>query len=95
MKTTVELLTTAERRALALWYDTASYKALKKLLKLERENTATKLIDIDPTDSVSIARHQGRADFAKQLHLKMKDNYQVHVRTEESNANRNKKKQKS
>lgn len=85
MKSMVELLNTQERKALALWYDTESYRALKKLLELERNNIATKLVDIDPTDVVSISRQQGRADALKQMHLTFKKNYQDNVRTEEKN----------
>lgn len=81
-KSTLDLLTLAERTALAHWYDTESYKAFKKLLRLERENTATKLVDIDPTDVVSIARHQGRADNCKKMHLTLKENYQKNVKIE-------------
>lgn len=75
MKSTVELLTTKERTALALWYDSDSYKAFKRLMELERVNIATKLIDVPADDTVMIARHQGRADACKQLHLTLKDNY--------------------
>lgn len=79
-KSTLDFLTSAERTALALWYDTESYKAFKKLLQLERENTATKLVDINPTDVVSIARHQGRADNCKQLYIALKKNYEKNVK---------------
>lgn len=72
---TIDLLTVNERKALALWYDTDSYKALKKLSELERHNIATKLLDVAPDDVVSIARHQGRADTLKQQHLTLKNNY--------------------
>lgn len=91
-KSTVDELTTQERTALALWYDTPSFKAFKKLLDLERVNISTKLLLLDPyTEAVFVARHQGRADFAKSINLVLKENYQTYVRTEESN---NKKKSK-
>lgn len=91
MKSTVEQLTTQERTALALWYDTPAYKAFKRLLEFERLNISTKLLLLDPyTDAVHIARHQGRADFAKSIHLEIKNNYKEYVRTEESNQKKRK-----
>jgi hypothetical protein len=86
MKSTVEQLTTQERQALALFYDTPAFRALKRLLELERLNTATKLLLLDPnTDSHFISKHQGRAEAFKDLNLLIKDNYKQHIRTEESN----------
>jgi len=86
VKSTVEELTTQERTALALWYDTPSFKAFKRLLDLERTNISTKLLLLDPfTEAVFIARHQGRADFAKSINLVIKENYQTYTRTEETN----------
>lgn len=86
MKSTVEQLTTQERTALALWYDSQTYKALRKLLELERANTATKLLLLNPnTEHHFISKHQGRAEMCKDLHQLLKSNYQEYVRTEESN----------
>jgi len=72
---TIAELSVGERKALALWYDTVSYKAFKKLMELERVNLATKLVEVLPTDIVTISKHQGRADAYKQLHLVLKKNY--------------------
>lgn len=86
MKSTVEQLTTEERKALALWYDTSTYKIVKKLLEIERLNTATKLLLLNPTtDGHFISKHQGRAEMCKDLHQLVKDNYKTNIRTEESN----------
>lgn len=91
MKSTVEQLTTQERTALALFYDTPAYRALKRLLELGRLNTATKLLELDPTIHHTImAQHQGRAMFAKELNQEIKHNYKEYVRTEESNQKRRK-----
>lgn len=80
MKSTVELLSVKERTALALWYDTESYKALKHLLQEERLNICTKLLDVAPDDTAVIGRHQGRADGLKQLHLVLKQNYEKYIK---------------
>lgn len=91
MKSTVEQLTTAQRRALALFYDTPAHEALKKLLELERLNTAGKLLLLDPTEhSHFISKHQGRAEGFKDLNLIIKDNYKTYVQTEESNQKKRK-----
>lgn len=81
MRTTIELLTSKERELLAHFYDSETYKAQKKLLEAERVNTATKLLDVSADDVVTIARHQGRADMAKQLHLTLKANF-THTKKE-------------
>ena len=93
MKSTVEQLTTAERTALALYYDTPAYRALKHLLELERVNTATKLLLLNPeTEGHFISKHQGRAEGFKDLNLLIRDNYKEYIRTEESNQKKRKQK---
>lgn len=37
MKSAADKLSLKEKKALALWYDSESYKALKHLIKIERE----------------------------------------------------------
>ncbi len=76
MVSTIEKLSEKEKELLASLFGGQSYAALKKLLETERVNTATKLLDVAADDVVSIARHQGRADFAKQLHITLKKNHQ-------------------
>jgi hypothetical protein len=73
----IDGMTPSDREALARLYDTPAYEALKRLLNAERLNTATKLVDIDPTDVVAIARHQGRADNCKRLHQTLRANYRA------------------
>jgi hypothetical protein len=91
MKSTVEQLTTSERTALALFYDTPAFRALRRLLELERLNTATKLLLLNPSvDGHYISKHQGRAEMCKDLNTLIKENYKINVRTEESNSKRNK-----
>lgn len=82
-------LTPNQRELLAHWYDTPSFAAFKELLNTTRLNTATKLIDIDPKDIVSIARQQGRAAFAKELNLELKRNFQNQVRLEKKGNKQN------
>lgn len=95
MKTTVEQLTTEERKVLALFYDTQAFRALKRLLELERLNTSTKLLLLNPTtDSHFISKHQGRAEMCKDLNLLIRDNYREQIRTEESNQKKRKERQK-
>lgn len=77
MSSTIDQLSEPERTALALWYDTPSFKAYKKLLELERINLATKLVDVSPLDTVTISKHQGRADAYKQINLILAKNYKV------------------
>lgn len=91
MKSTVEQLTTQERTALALFYDTPAYKAIKRLLELERLNIATKLLLLNPSiEGHFISKHQGRAEMAKDINLMIRDNYREHIRTEESNQKKRK-----
>lgn len=87
MKGTIDELSPSEREHLAHWFDTPSYIAFKKLLTAERLNTATKLIEIDPKDIVAVARHQGRADNCKQLHLTLKRNHKLQVALEKKKPN--------
>lgn len=82
MKSTFDLLSSGERELLANFYGTPTYEALKHLLELERLNSATKMLEVDPNDVVVIARHQGRADNCKQLHLGLKRNYKSQVKAE-------------
>lgn len=85
-KGTIDELLQSEREVLANWYDTPSYLALKKLLNLERVNIASKLVDIDPTQIVAVARHQGRADVCKQLHLTLMRNHTAQVAIEKKKS---------
>lgn len=75
MKSTFEQLTPKKRELLARLYDSELYPVLKELLELERLNIATKLIDVPANDVITISKHQGRADFAKQLNLGLKRNF--------------------
>lgn len=74
MKSTLDQLSETERETLARLYDSELYKPLKKLLEIERLNIATKLVDIDPSDSINIAKQQGRAANCKELNLILKGN---------------------
>lgn len=88
---TIDQLTVDQRELLARFYDTPTYNALKHLLELERFNTATKLVDINPTDIVAVARHQGRADACKKLHLTIKANYKENIKLEKTKNKKTKK----
>lgn len=45
MKSTVEQLSPADRKALALWYDSNSYNAFRRLIDIERIELAKDAID--------------------------------------------------
>lgn len=49
MKSTIEQLSYAERQALVLFYDTEAYKALKKLVEIERTALAQDSVFLDGT----------------------------------------------
>lgn len=70
MKSTVEQLSGAERKALAHLYDTPAYSALKKLLEFERLNSATKCLSAGSFEEVKYL--QGQESALKGLHLTIK-----------------------
>ena len=77
MKSTVDLLSTKERELLARLYESELYAPLKKLLELERNNIASKLLEIPSDDVINISKQQGRAANCKELNLTLKDNFKA------------------
>lgn len=73
MKSTVSLLTPKEREALALFYDTAAYKALHKLIDTERLELAKD--HVDQSDILQIRYLSGGASSLKKLILTLEDIY--------------------
>ncbi len=74
MISTIDKMSQNDKELLAGLYTSSYYVPLKKLLEVERSNTATKLLDVPPDDVVTIARHQGGAYMLKQLNLMLRDN---------------------
>ena len=77
MKSTLDGLNISEKKALAHWYGTDSYKALEKLAKLEVEGLAADALKA--TSMEEIRRLQGRSSWAvdifkllRQLHKEQK-----------------------
>lgn len=73
MKSTLEQLSAKEREALAHFYDTDAYKALRKLVDLERLETAKD--HLDQTDILQVRYLSGQASSLKKLVLTLRDNY--------------------
>ena len=71
MKRTVDNLSPKDRAALARWYDSDSYKALAKLLELERLEIAKGLLIEKETNTIVF--HQGQADGLKRLHQTIRE----------------------
>lgn len=75
MKSIFDQLTKKEKDALAHTYDTDGYKAIKRVLELERLNAASKLIDVPANEIAVVARIQGQAEMCKSLHIGIKKFY--------------------
>lgn len=65
MKSTVEHLTPAERKALVLFYDTPAYQALRHLVDLERLELAKD--HVDQTDILQVRYLSGQTAGLKKL----------------------------
>ena len=78
MKSTVEQLSPAERKALALWYDTESYKAHKKLCKLEIEGLGKDALGSQSHDETRF--YSGQASMAAKLPKIVKNIYEDSVK---------------
>jgi len=74
VKSTLEELTKNERDALARLYETDSYKALVKLIQLERLEIAKD--HLDQSDILMVRYLSGQASGLKKLILTLKDNHQ-------------------
>lgn len=74
MKTTVELLTSNERAALALFFGTDAYAAFKHLCQLEINGIAKDALGAGNMEAVNFCR--GQAAMAKKLPLIVRDIYQ-------------------
>lgn len=72
MKRTVDKLTDKQRLALVDLYEADAYKAVKRLLELEREELARKCLTVEPA---KLSYIQGQANALKQIHLVIKDLY--------------------
>ena len=66
-------LTSKDNEDLATLYDLPVYKALKRLMEVERFNIASKLLVWDSKDSTGLAFQQGQAHALKQINLKLKE----------------------
>lgn len=73
MKSTVELLNKKDRELLALFYDTDTYNALKKLCELERLELAKDAIT--QRDITEVRHLAGQAESLKKLFGTIKDIY--------------------
>lgn len=65
MKSTVDLLTKKEKEALALWYETPSFMALKKLCELEIEGLGKDALGSPSHEATKY--YAGQADMAAKL----------------------------
>jgi hypothetical protein len=74
MKSTLEKLSKADKQALAHFYDTDSYKALRRLVDLERIELAKD--HVDQTDMMLVRYLSGQIQGLKKLILTLKTNYQ-------------------
>lgn len=81
-KSTLDNLTGVERRALALWYDTESHKALVKLISLERLELAKD--HVDETDMSVIRYLSGQVRGLKKLAGTIRENYKNSIKAEDS-----------
>lgn len=73
MKSTLEQLSAKERELLAHFYDTDTYKALRKLVEVERLEIAKD--HIDQTDILQVRYLSGQASSLKKLCLTLRDNH--------------------
>lgn len=73
MKSTLEQLSAGERKALALFYDTDAFKALRKLVDVERLELAKD--HVDQTDIMQVRYLSGQASSLKKLILTLGENH--------------------
>ncbi len=81
MRRTIDRLNDKQRLALVDLYETDGYKALKRLIELERDELAKKCLTIEPARLQYI---QGEANALKQLHLLVKDLHSKAEKAKES-----------
>ena len=72
MKRTVDLLKPSERQALIDLYEGDGYKALRRLIEIERDELAKKCLFVS-SDQLSYV--QGQAHALKQLHQAVQELY--------------------
>ena len=65
MKSTVEQLTPAERKALVLFYETPAYQALRRLIDIERLELAKDHVDL--TEILQVRYLSGQVASLKKL----------------------------
>jgi hypothetical protein len=73
MKSTLEQLSKNERDALARFYETDGYKALKRLIEIERLEIAKDHVDV--SDIMMIRYLSGQAQSLKKLINTLTENY--------------------
>lgn len=73
MKDSVQQLTPKEREALALWYDSASYKALLRLAEVDVAGLAADALNAPNLEQVKYLK--GRADWAVDIFKLLQENY--------------------
>lgn len=76
---TIDQLSVKEKALLVDLYETDAYKALKKLMEAERFELAKSCLLI-PADQLRYV--QGQAAALKQLHLHLKELYDLHLQSE-------------
>lgn len=80
MKSTVELLTPEERKALVLFYDTRAHKALIQLIQNERLELAKD--HVDQTDINQVRYLSGQVASLKKLAGTLKSLYQESLKND-------------
>lgn len=73
MKSTLEELTSAERKALALFYDTPAYQALRRLVDIERLELAKS--HVDQVDILQVRYLSGQTAALKKLIGTLRENF--------------------
>lgn len=73
MRSTIDQLSPAEKKALALWYDTASYKALLHLAELEVQGLAADALIAPNMEQVRYLH--GRSSWAADIFKLVKELY--------------------
>lgn len=84
MKTTVQLLSSNERMALALFFGTDAFAALRHLCQLEIDGLAKDALSAQDMDAVRYS--QGQAAMAKKLPLILKEIYNETEKSEKKKS---------
>ncbi len=88
IRSSIDQLSPAERLILAQWYDTPSYKALRKLVDIERMELAKD--HVDQIDILQVRYLSGQTSSLRRLIEQLANLYKDHLKNEEKTQKHNK-----